>query len=63
MEIGLRGVIKCALHSGVNKSLKNQMCFEMQKVKVRVKFNIFLQVRFSNKTHVSKDQIKIFYFL
>ena len=45
------------------QKFKKVNVLEMQKVKVRVKFNIFLQVRFSNKTHISKDHIKIFHFL
>ena len=51
-ENWLRGVISCALHSGAYKSSKNKMCFEMQKVKVRVKFNILLHVRISQIKHM-----------
>ena len=53
----------CSTQWDVQKFKKLNMLRNAKGESKRAKFNIFLQVRFSNKTHISKDQIKMFHLL
>ena len=56
----LKGVIECALHSGVYKNAKNWMCFEMQKVKVKWNSTYFCRFDFKLKHMFQKIKSRSF---